>query len=551
MPKLCLLAAVAGLFALAASRANGAQEGDELFSGAIVPRIRIEISPESMTTLREYQQVWRQPRPERIDVQATIREGAKTYTNVAIHLKGSYSFQPVDEKPSLTVNFDKFVPGQRFHGLDKLHLNNSVQDPSYLCEQLARELFVSVGVPAPRAGQARVSLNGRDVGLFVLVEGANKGFVKRNFPSAKGNLYDGGSGGDVTRALEADSGGNPEDRSDLTNLVNAAREPDPTQRLARLAEVLDVERFVSFAATEAFIVHWDGYAFGCNNYRLFHDVSRDKMVFMPGGLDQLFGVSSSTGLTLTPVFKGMVAKALFCVPTARQSYLARIEQLSTNEFRVPTLHAHVDRLAARIRAALAGDPRNLAEFEEAVRSLKSRIKQRAAGVALQLKNPKRPLQFDQDTATRLPPWNFRPGPTRGATGSRVSAEGRQILAVTGTGSGSSGAWRATVLLDAGHYEFTGKARTKDMNSTDAKGTNGVILRVSGERSTKGITISDDWTKLSYEFDVHGIEDVELACEFRGGSGACGYFDDTSHRLARKGQARLRRPTAARQEPDPP
>ena len=117
------------------------------------------------------------------------------------------------------------------------------------------------------------------------------------------NLYDGGSGGDVTRALKADSGEDRENRTDLTNLVKAAREPDPAKRLARLEAVLDVERFINFAATEAFLVHWDGYAIGGNNYRIFHDVSRDKMVFLPSGMDQLFGVSSSASQSLTPVFK--------------------------------------------------------------------------------------------------------------------------------------------------------------------------------------------------------------------------------------------------------
>src|SRR5262249_40071168 len=172
----------------------------------------------------------------------------------SIHLKGSFTFQPIDAKPSLTLNFDKLAPGQKFHGLTKIHLNNSVQDPSYLCEPLARQLFDSLGVPSPRAGHALPELNGRPMGLFVLIEGANKQFVKRYFSSAKGNLYDGGSGGDVTRALKVDSGDDPDDRSDLTNLVKAARMQDPVKRLARLEQVLDLDRFLSFIATEVFLV---------------------------------------------------------------------------------------------------------------------------------------------------------------------------------------------------------------------------------------------------------------------------------------------------------
>src|SRR5687767_2978740 len=142
--------------------------GDDLFVTGVVPQLAIEIPPDSLATLRAYHQVWRQARPQRIDVRITIREGALVYTNVAAHLKGSFSYRDVDDKPSLTLNFDKFAPGQRFHGLEKIHLNNSVQDPSYLCEKLAREMFLAAGVPAARIGHARVSLNDRALGFYVL-----------------------------------------------------------------------------------------------------------------------------------------------------------------------------------------------------------------------------------------------------------------------------------------------------------------------------------------------------------------------------------------------
>jgi len=512
--------------------------GDDPFTGA-VPSLRIEIPAEGMRVLRQYHQVWRQPRPERIDVQATVREGTRVYTNVAVHLKGSWTFQPIDAKPSLTLNFDKFAPGQRFHGMTKIHLNNSAQDPSGLCEQFGRELFVAAGVPSPRASPALVNLNGRELGLCVLIEGANKQFVKSNFASAKGNLYDGGSGGDVTKALKAVSGDNREDRSDLTNLVQAAREPVPARRLARLEQALDVERFLSFAATEALIVHWDGYAIGCNNYRVFHDVSQDKMVFIPHGLDQLFGVSSSPNLSLTPPFKGMVARTLFAVPEMRRRYLERIEKLSTNEFRVEALLARVDRLAGRLRPALSKELRP--EFDGAVEHLKGRIAQRARSVAQQLKTTKRPVQFPADGAMPLSGWTFKGGPTQQASGSRNVAHGRDVLRVTGNGPGSSGAWRTILFLDEGHYEFTGLARTEGM--TGAEETNGVILRISGERSTHGIAINEEWTALSYPFDVRGLEDVELVCEFRGPRGS-GEFDAGSLRLLRKGPP-LSKPTDAR------
>lgn len=500
-----------------------------LFTGPL-PRVQIEIPAEGMTTLRAYNQVWRQKRPERIDVRVTVRDGSRIYTNVALHLKGSYSFQPIDGKPSLTLNFDKFARGQLFHGLDKIHLNNSVQDPSYLCEAFARDLFLSLGVPSPRATPALVSINGRDTALYVLVEGANKRFVKRHFASAEGNLYDGGSGGDVTKALETDSGKNPDNRTDLTNLVKAARIKLPEARLAQLNRVLDVERFITFAAIEDFLAHWDGYAIGGNNYRVFHDTPRGKMVFMPHGLDQLFAPSRST-LSLTPPFKGMVAKALFSVPETRTRYLERIAQLATNELRTTDLHARVDKLAERVRANLKDQPSLRANFDDAVSDLKTGISQRATSVARQLKNPPKPAMVAADNSVQLGSWTFKAGTTRTASGMRSRFENRQLLGVTAQGAESSGAWRSTVLLETGRYEFSGLGKVENLPA-NAPGTNGVLLRISGERSIDGITTATNWTPLRYEFNVHGIEDVELACEFRGPAGT-GTFDQSSLRLIRK------------------
>jgi hypothetical protein len=87
-----------------------------------------------------------------------------------------------------------------------------------------------------------------------------------------------------------------------------------------------------------------------------------------------------------------------------------------------------------------------------------------------------------------------------------------------------------VLLESGRYEFTGLARCEGLDRADANGTNGVNLRVSGERVPNGI-VSSEWTTLHYEFDVNGIADMELVAEFRGPRGS-GCFDPASFRLSR-------------------
>jgi spore coat protein H len=129
----------------------------ELFSGQI-PKLQIQISD------AEYENLVKDLRSY---VKATVSEGTNVYTDVGIHAKGGQgSFRPLDRNPSLTLNFDKFHKGQHFHGMDKIHLNNSVQDLTYMTENICRQLFRSADLPATRVGNARVEFNGRDLGLL-------------------------------------------------------------------------------------------------------------------------------------------------------------------------------------------------------------------------------------------------------------------------------------------------------------------------------------------------------------------------------------------------
>jgi CotH kinase protein len=514
----------------ARAEAAKADKTDVLFVDRVVPRLSIEIPPEGMQVLRQYRQVWREERPERIDVKATVREGDQVYKDVAIHLKGSFTFQPIDARPSLTLNFDKFAPGQRFHGLNKIHLNNTVQDPSCLNEAVARDFFNDIGVVTPRAGHASVILNGRPLGLYVLLEGANKEFLKRHFASAKGNFYDAGSGGEIDSELEIDSGDKESDRAELKALAEAASELDPAKRWARLNELLDVDQFLSFIAGEVLLVHWDGYATGApNNYRVYHDVSRGKLVFIPHGLDQLLG-SGAAARTLRPSFTGLVARGLVTTPEGRSRYMKRITNLAAKEFQSSALLARVDQIATKLRKGLNADPDLMSDFGERVNYIKSNLARRSETVKQLLEVPAQPVKFDAKNTATLTQWQFKSSNTRPATGMKGKIDGQEVLKVQSRGPETAGSWRSLVLLEDGRYAFTVRARTDGFDESSATGTNGLIVRKSGDKLSPG-KASPKWTTLRYEFEIGGIEDVELVCEFRGNQGS-GLFDPTSMRLTR-------------------
>jgi hypothetical protein len=513
--------------------AKPADAGDDLFYQGYVPSLTIEMPESAIEILRSYQWDKSLNGQDRLNVLATVREGANVYTNVAVHLKGGLgSFRPVDDKPGLTLAFDKNVSGQRFHGLSKIYLNNSVQDPSYLSEKICREMFLAAGIPSPRTGHAVVTLNQRKLGLYVLVEGWNKQFLRRHFQDVRGNLYDGGYGNDVTNRLEINSGDFDGDWSHLQALGRAAEEPDVNQRLARMGEVLDLDRFITFMGMEIMLGHWDGYSLNKNNFRIFDDRATGRLVFLPHGMDQMFGVFRSTPTSsVTPFMKSLVSRAVIETPEGRRRYLERMSQLLTNVFKVDVLTNRIEQMAREVRPVLAGNSPGLPSFNSAVADLTRRMVQRAQSVTQQLQHPMPPLAFNQAGEAKLSGW--RPQHDSGGPFFAKSLRnGQHVLVISASGGASYGSWRTTVLLDPGEYEFTGKAKLQGLETGQGVTRGGVTLRMSGERAAKMVTDAADWKTLTYNFKLGALAEVELVCEFRGSNGRVN-FEADSLKLVRK------------------
>ncbi|TMP97186.1 MAG: hypothetical protein E6L09_13700, partial [Verrucomicrobia bacterium] len=312
-----------------ASRQTG--NANALFTNDSVLRIRIELRPQNVQALRE---------ESRRYVRATLYAEGKVYRDVGVHLKGSTgSFRGIDDKPGLTLDFGRFAPDQKFHDLRKIHLNNSVEDPSYVNELIGSELFRAAGVPAPRVSHALVEMNGRPLGLYVLKEGFTEDFLSIYFKRVDGNLYDTDWGHDVGERMKRLSGRDPEnEQRDLEALAAATREPDLGRRWQRLEHTLELDRFVTFMALEVMICHRDGYCMARNNFRIYDDPETGRMVFLPHGMDQLFGKAD---LPWKPHMAGLVARSALETPEGRQRYEAQFRSIFTNLF-------IVDRLTNRV-----------------------------------------------------------------------------------------------------------------------------------------------------------------------------------------------------------
>ena len=256
----------------------------------------------------------------------------ETHTQVGVRKKGFLgSLSKV--KPSLKVRFDKFVDGQLLGGaMKRLTLNNAQQDPSLINTCMAYHIFASAGLPAPRCNFATVAVNGENLGLYVHIESMKTAFLERNFSDPSGNLYEGTVSDFRPKwrgTLQKKTNEEEADWSDIDAVVAALQDSSPAG-LEALADIIDIDRFLTFWATEVLIGHWDGYAGNRNNFYVYREPDA-PFVFMPWGADQVFtstdGPFDDFVSPPSVTAHGAIAHRLYRDDAMRAAYVARLKQL--------------------------------------------------------------------------------------------------------------------------------------------------------------------------------------------------------------------------------
>ena len=278
---------------------------------------------------------------------ATVTIDGETIEDVGVRKKGFLGSLDT-EKPSLKVKFNEYVSGQRFAGLKKLTLNNSKQDPSFVRQCLTYRTFAAAGIPASRCNFAHVTVNGADLGLFVHVEGGSKDFLRRHYDDPEGNLYEGTlsdfrAGWTATFELKTNETAN--DRSDLDPVIAALELPD-AQVVDALEQVVDLDQFMTFWATEVLTTHWDGYAGNANNFFAYHDPSIDRFTFLPWGADGTF-IAGPTPFGASPnsvQAVSLMPRRLYMVPETRDRYVATLRGLLDDVWDEEAMLDDIDRM---------------------------------------------------------------------------------------------------------------------------------------------------------------------------------------------------------------
>lgn len=249
-----------------------------LFDTTFVHEINVELPPESFRSLLNNPE-------EKEKFHADVTIDGETIQDVAFSTKGNTSLRYVaseegNNRYSFKINFGKYVKGQTYHGLDKLHLNNSFIDPTFSKDYLSYYIFRSVHVDAPLTTFVNLTINDEPFGLYTAIENVGESFLNRT-GKAPGRLY---KPEESRFQEESDTGGadlvyiddNPETypeifdeaetdytESDARNLLLALKNMNQE---TNLEQFLNTDEIIRYFAAHIFLVDNDGYT-----EKMFHN----------------------------------------------------------------------------------------------------------------------------------------------------------------------------------------------------------------------------------------------------------------------------------------
>ena len=359
--------------------------------------------------------------PEERYVRADVTLDGHTVRGVGLRAKGNNSKRLVEQaghvRYGLKIEFDHYEDGLSYLGLDKLSLDASFQDNSYLKTYVALDMMAFMGVPTPEASFVQVSVNEQAWGLYLAVEDPEDAFAERVFGQDHGMLYKpdyrwlSQENADVALRYTGDDPALYDNilrtarfdltQADVDELIGALRTLSAGEDLEG---VVDVEEVLRYFAVQSFVVNLDSYLGRTgHNYLLY--VEGGRLSMLPWDYNLAFGTyalgreelpDDATTHVNQPIDtpasgEVMLGRPLYHNLLLVDEYHARyrelLDELVGGYFESGRFEAELARVAQMISPYVAVDPTAFvghAEFLEGVAALREFCLLRAQSVRAQL-----------------------------------------------------------------------------------------------------------------------------------------------------------------------
>jgi spore coat protein CotH len=364
----------------AVPRAVAAQTANDLFDPSRVHDVRLFMNSRDLQQLRDTYQ-------ENTYYQADFEWGGVRVRSVAVRSRGYGSRNGT--KPGLRIDFNRFVTGQRFLGLESLVLDNLWQDKALIRESVTMALFARLGQPAPREAFARLFINDVYQGLYASVEAIDSAFLSRTFDDPTGYVFEyewldefhgeylGDSLQPYKKRFKPESRGLEADSSlysplhDLFREINRANSATWRQSVERY---LDVPGFLTHVAIESFLSELDGILgfWAINNVYLYRPTGSTQHHFVPWDRDHAFQAADSS--IMLRANDNVLMRRLLEHPDLRDYYFDVHETVAGVAGESGWLEGEIVRTANLIREAAHADVRKQftnEDFESSIAFLRT------------------------------------------------------------------------------------------------------------------------------------------------------------------------------------
>ena len=397
------VAVVLSIAACAAPAAVGGQDDSELFALTRVHTIHLRLSAAAWNTMQPTRAPRFAPRPqqppaatvpaarsagegERLPpgpfglqyawVRAAIEFNGEALEDVGVRCKGNSSFVLAGASPRkpFKIDFNRFRPGRKFHGVANLNLNNAAIDPSQMREALSLAVFRDAGVPAPRSAFAMVYLTVEGVydreflGLYTIIEEVDRAFLKSRFGESSGLLLkpEGVRGmpylGDDAN-LWADrynprTSVRPEHAARFVEFLELLNRADDDAFRARIAEYVDIDAFLRYLAANALMSNMDSPLCTGHNYYLYLCERDGRLRWIPWDLNLSFGSFTWTGtipqlmdlsLSRPHLPPNRLIDRLLAIEDVRREYQRLLKEFTAAFFNARSLSHRVESIRPLLR----------------------------------------------------------------------------------------------------------------------------------------------------------------------------------------------------------
>ena len=316
---------------------EGSGEDDSwIYNPDIVHTLDIGISSKNIEILNDKSGAYSS---ETVWVDVDITYDGIAMEDVGLRLKGLWgSWRSFEDKPSLKLDFNRYVDGQEFAELEGMTLNNMIIDCSFMREHMAYPVYEAMGVPVPRTAYVWVTVNGADYGLYLNIESIDDVYLDRHHEDGNGTLYDADyilwDDGSYTtldfytylvQFFELEEGDDTAG-SDLTAISELLDTWEGSPEFyEQTATMIDWDHHQRMVAAEMWVGQNDGYSLNRNNYLVYFE-PEGLMTIQPWDHDYAFLHAGDWGFSWTSP-QGRMTLACLQDANCRADQLARISEV--------------------------------------------------------------------------------------------------------------------------------------------------------------------------------------------------------------------------------